>query len=299
MNEPSPEKLIAANGINLAFQTFGDSRSKPMVLIMGLAAQMILWDDEFCSQLADRGLWVIRFDNRDIGRSSKLDQHGVPNISALFQQLLKGEPVEAPYRLRDMAQDTIGLLDGLGIRSAHVVGASMGGAIAQEIAINHPDRIRSLTSIMATTGDPHLPPAKPEAIAVLLTPMALNWETYLNNHLNTWRVLSGPAFPMVEQLVIDRARKSFARGLSPAGVARQLAAILASGSRKERLRQVRVPTLVIHGDADPLVPVEGGIDTANSVPGARLLVIKGMGHSLPVATWPQIVDAIAQHARDR
>jgi pimeloyl-ACP methyl ester carboxylesterase len=198
-----------------------------------------------------------------------------------------------------MAQDTIGLMDGLGIKSAHVVGASMGGAIAQEIAINDPDRIRSLTSIMATTGDPHLPPAKPEAIAVLLTPMALDWETYLKNHLNTWKVLSGPVFPVDEQRVIDRARKSFARGLSPAGVARQLAAILASGSRKERLRRVRVPALVIHGDADPLVPVEGGIDTANSIPGARLLVINGMGHSLPVATWPQIIDVIAQHARDR
>jgi pimeloyl-ACP methyl ester carboxylesterase len=299
MTEPSPETLIKVNGIELAYQTFGDTRSKPMLLIMGLGAQMILWDDEFCSQLADRGFWVIRFDNRDIGRSSKLDQHGVPNISALFQDLLKGQPIRAPYTLRDMAQDAVGLMDGLGVASAHVLGASMGGAIAQEIAINFPDRMRTLTSIMATTGDPGLPPAKPEAIAVLLAPMALDWETFLRNHLAFAKVLSGPAFPLDENRVTERAKKTFARGLSPAGVARQLAAILASGSRKKRLHAVRVPTLVIHGDADPLVPVEGGIDTANSVPGARLLVIKGMGHTLPVATWPQIIDAIAQHASGR
>jgi pimeloyl-ACP methyl ester carboxylesterase len=296
MNEPTPEKLMAANGIELAFQTFGNPLAKPLVLIMGLGAQMILWDEEFCSELADHGFWVIRFDNRDIGRSGKLDDHPVPDLSSLLEQFLSGQPIDAPYRLSDMAQDTVGLMDGLGIRSAHVVGASMGGAIAQEMAIRHPHRVRSLTSIMATTGHPGLPLAKPEAVAVLLRPPAVDWEGYLKNYLNTWKVLSGPKFPSDERRETERARRNFARGLSPSGAARQFAAILASGSRKERLRQVGVPTLVIHGDADPLVPVECGVDTAHSIPGAHLMVIEGMGHTLPVALWPKIIDAIARHA---
>lgn len=296
MNDPTPETLMATNGIELAFQTFGNPLSKPLMLIMGLGAQMIVWDEEFCSRLADRGFWVIRFDNRDIGRSSRLDHHPVPDPSSVLEQFLSGQPIDAPYRLSDMAQDTVGLMDGLGIKSAHVVGASMGGAIAQEMAIHHPHRLRSLTSIMATTGDPGLPPAKPEAVAMLLRPPALDWEGYLKNYLNIWKVLSGPKFPSDERRETERARRNLARGLSPSGVARQLAAIVASGSRKAALSAVHVPTLVIHGDADPLVPVECGIDTANSIPGARLLVIEGMGHTLPVALWPEIIDALAQHA---
>ena len=187
-------------------------------------------------------------------------------------------------------------MDALGIRAAHIVGASMGGAIAQTLAIHHPERVRTLTSIMSTTGDPSVPPPAAEALAVLLAPRPVEREAYFQSYLRTWAVLRGPGFPLDEARDLERAARNFERGLHPDGVARQLAAIIASGSRKEALRAVRVPTLVIHGDADPLVRVEGGIDTANAVPGVRLLVIKGMGHALPISMWPQIIEAIARHA---
>ena len=293
---PGAPALARANGIELCYDTFGDANAPPLVLIMGLAAQMIAWDDEFCGGLAARGYRVIRFDNRDVGLSTKLSQHGKPDVAALLQQAAQGKPVAAPYTLLDMAADTLGLMDALGIRAAHIVGASMGGAIAQTLAIHHPERVRTLISIMSTTGDPSVPPPAPEALAVLLAPRPVEREAYFQNYLRTWAVLRGPGFPLDEARDLERAARNFERGLHPDGVARQLAAIIASGSRKEALRAVRVPTLVIHGDADPLVRVEGGIDTANAVPGARLLVIKGMGHALPISMWPQIIEAIAGHA---
>lgn len=292
-SEPAVAK---SNGIELVYDTFGDPGSQPLLLIMGLASQMIAWDDEFCALLAARGYWVIRFDNRDIGLSTNCSQFGVPDVAALLKQSMAGKPVTAPYTLRDMADDTVGLLDALGIATAHVVGASMGGAIAQMLAIRHPRRLRTLTSIMATSGAPGLPPPKPEAMAVLLTPTPADLPAYVERYIRTWAVLRGPGFPLDEARDVERANQLHARGLNPPGVARQLAAILASGSRKEQLASVRVPTLVIHGDADPLVPVECGIDVASTVPGAKLLIIKGMGHALPISMWPQIVDGIAEHA---
>lgn len=288
---------VEANGIEIVYDTFGEaSAAPPMLLIMGLGAQMIAWDEEFCAALAARGYWVIRFDNRDVGLSTRFDEAGVPDIPALMQAAAQGEAIQAPYTLRDMADDAVGLLDALGIESAHVVGISMGGGIAQEMTIHHPDRVRTLTSIMSSTGDPQLPPPKPEAAAILVTPAPTDRAGYIESSIKTWRVLSGPGYPLDEDRTRERAGRSFDRGLSPDGTARQLAAIMASGSHKEALKSVQVPTLVIHGDADPLVPVEGGIDTADSIPGAELMIIEGMGHSLPPEVAPQVIEAIARHA---
>lgn len=288
--------VAQANGIELTYDTFGDSKAPPLVLIMGLASQMIAWDDEFCAALAARGFRVIRFDNRDVGLSTRLEHLGMPNVPQLLLAHFAGQPTKAAYTLSDMARDVVGLLDALGIDAAHVVGASMGGAIAQTLAIEHPRRLRSLCSIMATSGDPSLPPPRPEALQLLMTPTPTDEAGYHRRYLHTMKVLRGPGFPQDEARDSLRAAQNFKRGLYPAGVARQIVAILASGSRKAALAGVRVPTLVIHGDADPLVPVECGIDVANTVPGAQRLIIEGMGHALPISLWPRIVAAIATHA---
>jgi pimeloyl-ACP methyl ester carboxylesterase len=291
-----PPQIAHANGVDLCYEIFGDPAAEPMLLIMGLGAQMIHWDDEFCRQLAARGFRVIRFDNRDIGKSSYLS--GGKRLSAL--ELIKLRflkiPVAAPYRLIDMARDTVGLMDVLGITSAHLVGASMGGMIAQEVAISFPQRVRSLTSIMSTTGNPKIPAPSREATAVLMAPPPNSREEYFERFAKTWKVLRVGSFPEDEALDPSRAARTFERGLNPAGVGRQLRAILASGSRKERLHAVTAPTLVIHGTVDPLVRPEGGQDTAASISGAKLLMIEGMGHALPIPMWPQIIGAIAEHA---
>jgi pimeloyl-ACP methyl ester carboxylesterase len=291
-----PPQIARANGIELCYEIFGDANAEPLLLIMGLGAQMILWDDDFCRQLATRGFRVVRFDNRDIGKSSKLT--GGKRLTPL--ELLKLRflkiPVAAPYKLRDMAEDTTGLMDVLGIKSAHLVGASMGGMIAQEIAISFPQRVRSLTSIMSTTGNPKVPSPTREAAAMLMAPPPATREEFLARFAQTWKVLRVGSFPEDEARDRTRAERVFERGLNAPGVGRQLRAILASGSRKERLASVKAPTLVIHGTVDPLVRPEGGKDTAASIPGARLVMIEGMGHALPIPMWPQIIDAIDKHA---
>ena len=288
--------MAKANGIELCYEIFGAPDAEPLVLIMGLGAQMIHWDDEFCQQLATRGFRVIRFDNRDIGKSTKLSG-GKPlrALDLIKLRLFKIAP-EAPYKLWDMANDVVGLLDTLGIKKAHIVGASMGGMIAQEIAMQHPDRVLSLTSIMSSTGNPKLPQATREASAILLAPPPTTKEEYLERFGKTWKVLRGGSFPLDEAKDLSRAEATYARGLNPAGVGRQLRAILASGNRKDRLRSVKAPTLVIHGTIDPLVRVEAGKDTAASIPGAKLLLIDGMGHALPIPMWPAIINGIADHA---
>jgi len=292
-----PAQIARANGIDICYEIFGDAKAEPMLLIMGLGAQMVLWDDEFCERLAARGFRVIRFDNRDIGQSSKLS--GGKRLTAV--ELLKLRflriPVAAPYKLSDMAQDTVGLMDALGIRSAHLVGASMGGMIAQEVAISFPARVRSLTSIMSTTGNPKVPPPTREASAMLMAPPPATKEEYLARFSQTWKLLRVGSFPQDEARDRARAELCFSRGLNPAGVGRQLRAIFASGSRKERLGAVKAPTLVIHGTVDPLVHPMGGKDTAASIPGAKLLMIEGMGHALPYELWPQTINAIAAHAQ--
>jgi pimeloyl-ACP methyl ester carboxylesterase len=291
-----PPRIARANGIDLCYEIFGDADAEPMLLIMGLGAQMIHWDDDFCRQLAARGFRVIRFDNRDIGKSSHLSggQRLTP-VELLKLRFLR-IPVAAPYKLRDMAEDTVGLMDALHIKSAHLVGLSMGGMIAQEIAISFPARLRSLTSIMSTTGNPKLPQPTREATALLMAPPATTREEYIDRFAKTWKVLRVGSFPEDEALDRARAERTFARGLNPAGVGRQLRAILASGSRKERLHTVKAPTLVIHGTVDPLARPEGGKDTAASISGAKLLMIEGMGHALPIPMWSQIIDAIDKHA---
>jgi pimeloyl-ACP methyl ester carboxylesterase len=292
-----PPQIARANGIELCYEIFGDANAEPMLLIMGLGAQMIHWDDDFCRQLAARGFRVIRFDNRDIGKSSRLSGgKRLGPVELLKLRFLK-IPVAAPYNLRDMAKDVTGLMDVLGIKSAHLVGASMGGMIAQEIAISFPARVRSLTSIMSTTGNPKDPPPTREAAAVLMAPPPATKEEYFARYAQTWKVLRAGSFPEDEARDRSRAELNFERGLNPAGVGRQLRAILASGSRKQRLASVKAPTLVIHGTVDPLVRPAAGVDTAASIPGAKLMMVEGMGHALPIRFWPQIIDAIDKHAR--
>jgi pimeloyl-ACP methyl ester carboxylesterase len=284
------------NGIELEYETFGRHSAPPLILIMGLGAQMILWDEEFCAALAARDFFVVRFDNRDVGLSSKLDGAGVPNVFTAMQAAATGQTVDAPYTLNDMADDTVYLMAALGIDRAHVVGASMGGMIAQTLAIRHPERVLTLTSIMSTTGNPEIPPATPEALRVLLTRLPTERQAYIERLLRAWRVIGSPGFPFDEDRIRARSGRAFDRGYDSAGVARQFVAIVASGSRKDALRALATPTLVIHGAADPLIRVEGGRDTAEAIPGAELLVIEGMGHDLPRGAWPRIIDAIAAHA---
>lgn len=282
------------NGIELEYEEFGERSGRPLLLVMGLGAQMILWEEEFCEELARRGHRVIRFDNRDVGLSTKLEDAGVPDMTAIVQAWQAGRRAEAPYTLSDMARDAVGLLDALGIDAAHVVGASMGGMIAQTMAIEHPSRVKSLTSIMSTTGASDLPPPKPEAMQALLTPPPPDREGNIERAVAVFRVIGSPGFPFDEKRFREIAGRAYDRCFYPQGVARQLAAIIASGSRREALRKIRIPALVIHGTADPLVPLEAGKDTARSIPGARELYIEGMGHDLPRPAWPQIVDAITE-----
>jgi len=282
-----------ANGIEIEYEIFGERRARPLLLIMGLGAQMILWDEEFCALLAARGHRVIRFDNRDVGLSTKLTGCGVPNVPAAIAGLLLRGKIEAPYTISDLAADAAGLLDALAIEAAHVVGASLGGMIAQVLAIEHPTRVRTLTSMMSTTGDRTLPPAKPEAMAALLTPVPADREGNVERAVKVFRTIGSPGFPFDEERVRRRAARGYDRCFHPAGVARQLVAILASNSRKEALAAVTAPTLVIHGSDDPLIPVEGALDTAAAIPGAELMIIEGMGHDLPRAVWPRVIDAIS------
>lgn len=291
------EAFLEANGIQLCYDTFGNKSNPPLLLIMGLGSQMISWPDEFCAQLAQQGFWVIRFDNRDIGRSTRFDEAGVPNVLEVMMAVGQGVTPSVPYLLKDLAEDTVGLLDALGIDKAHIVGASMGGMILQEVLIRHPERVLSATSIMSTTGDPSLPQATPEAAEILTSPAPQERDEYIDHAVGTWRILSGNVFSFKEAEVRERAARVYDRGLSPAGTARQLAAIYASGSRREALKQVTTPTLVIHGDIDPLIPVAGGKDTAAHIPNAELMIIEGMGHSLPTEVWPRIIEAIVSHAK--
>ncbi len=285
---------LESNGLELEYDVFGTPDGKPLLLVMGLATQMIAWDEEFCEGLVQRGHFVIRFDNRDVGLSSKIDNAPVPSLLELVPKVAAGEPIEVPYQLSDMATDSLGVLDALEIPQAHVVGASMGGMIAQCMALEAPDRLLSLTSIMSTTGNRELPPSKPEAMARLLVPPASEREEIIEGAITTQRVIGSPGFPFDEKRIRARATRAYERSHYPAGAVRQTAAIAAAPPRDEALRQLDLPTLVIHGDADPLVPVEAGIHTHECVKNSKLVLIKGMGHDLPQPTWGQIIDAISE-----
>jgi pimeloyl-ACP methyl ester carboxylesterase len=284
---------VKSNEIEIEYDEFGRRTDRPVLLIMGLGSQMILWREEFCEQLAARGHRVVRFDNRDVGKSTWFDHLGLPDVLAAVGATLARQPVAAPYVLRDMAADAAGLLDALQIDQAHIVGASMGGMIAQTMAIEFPQRVRSLTSIMSTTGNPDLPQAKPAAMSALLAPLPTNRDQAIERAVGVFRVIGSPGFAFDEAEVRARATLSFERGFNPNGVARQIVAILASGNRKPALQAVHVPALVIHGADDPLVRVEAGRDTAAAIAGAELLLIDGMGHDLPRPVWPRIIDAIS------
>jgi pimeloyl-ACP methyl ester carboxylesterase len=292
----SPQ-LATSNGISLCYDAFGSSTDEPIVLIMGLGGQMIQWDDAFCIELASNGFRVIRFDNRDIGHSTKFSGGKSLTTWELVKLRLFNAPVDAPYTLTDMAKDVADLLDALGIKAAHIVGISMGGMIAQTLALDHPQRLLSLTSIMSTTGNPRLPQPGRDITTFLLTPSPTDKKEFIAHFAQTWRMLRAGSFPLDEERDRERGERVFARGLNPAGTMRQLRAILASGSRHKALNNVRIPTLVIHGSADPLVHPEGGRDTAESIPGSQYLVIDGMGHALPIPMWPQVIGAIVDHAR--
>jgi pimeloyl-ACP methyl ester carboxylesterase len=282
-----------ANGLELEYDTFGDPQDAPMVLITGFSMQMIAWDEAFCGQLAARGFHVVRFDNRDIGLSTKIDSMPPPNLDAIFG----GDTSSVPYHIPDMADDAAGLLDALGLDSAHIVGVSMGGMIAQTLAIRHPRRVRSLASIMSTTGDRAVGQATPEAVGVLMQPPPKDREAFIEQGVSAWRMLSSTVFPFDEVGMRALVARGYDRSFSPRGIQRQLAAILGQPDRSPQLRQLRVPTVVIHGAADPLINVSGGEATARAIPGAKLVIVPGMGHNLPEGAWPIIVGAIVDNAK--
>jgi pimeloyl-ACP methyl ester carboxylesterase len=283
---------VKANGIEIEYETFGDPNAAPLLLVMGLGAQMITWDEKFCSRLSERGFHVIRYDNRDSGLSTKMESAGMPDMLAAFG----GNPNPA-YQLDDLADDAVGLLDGLGIGAAHIVGASMGGFIAQLVAINHPNRVLSLTSIMSGPGGSDAEPPKPEGAAVLMQMPPPTREARIQQGLRMRRVLVGSGDPFDEVVETKRMERAYDRSYYPVGTGRQLVAILAAQGRLERLSHVKAPTLVIHGIDDVLVPVQNGRSVAAAVPGARLLEFDGMGHDLPARVWPQVLDAIEEIAR--
>lgn len=289
--------MATANGINIAYDEIGNPKAPTILLIMGLGTQMIAWPQAFCLALAQCGFRVVRFDNRDVGLSTKFDKVAPVDLLAAFSRSVAGRPVEAPYSLNDMAADAVGLMDALGVSCAHVVGASMGGMIAQIIAARYADRTRSLTSIMSSSGDPRLPPGKPDAIAALLAPRrsANDRESVIQDGMRIFRVIGSPEFPTPDAELRAKIEQATDRSYYPPGVGRHLLAVLASGTRVQLLKQINVPTLVIHGADDPVIPVEAGKDTARHIPGAALQIIPGMGHDLPSALIPILTDAIAGH----
>ncbi|HZO58861.1 MAG TPA: alpha/beta hydrolase [Solirubrobacterales bacterium] len=278
------------NGIELEYETFGDQTRPALLLIMGLGVQMLGWDERFCNALVDRGFFVIRFDNRDVGLSTHTEGP-IPNPL----ELMGGNYSSASYTLDDLADDTAGLLDHLGIAAAHVVGASMGGMVAQTLAAKHPERVLSLTSIMSTTGNSEVGQPKPEALTALITPMPGDRAGYIEGAVSAFKVIGSPKYPADEERLRDVVGRSYDRSYNPVGFLRQLAGIMASGDRTETLRQIKAPTLVIHGEDDPLIVKSGGEATAAAIPGAKLVVIPGMGHDLPPELWPQFIDEIVEN----
>lgn len=282
-----------SNGIELEYDTFGDPSSPALLLIMGLGTQMTTWRPGLCRALADRGFRVIRYDNRDCGLSTCLDDTPLPDLAGL----LSGDTAWVPYRMADMALDAMGLLDSLDIDAAHVVGASMGGMIAQQTAIDHPERVRSLCSVMSTTGDRSVGRPTPEGLEVLKAPRraGASREEVIEESLLRAAVMASPGYPEPPEAVRERVAAAYDRAYRPQGFARQYTAVLASPDRTAELRSVTAPTLVIHGDSDPLVHRSGGEATAAVIPGAELLMIPGMGHDLPEQLWPTFVEAISRN----
>ncbi|HEY2926607.1 alpha/beta fold hydrolase [Piscinibacter sp.] len=285
---------IASNGIRLEVEDHGSPAGEPLVLIMGLGMQLVAWHDDFVASLVARGFRVIRFDNRDIGLSQSFDHLGVPNLSLEALKLAVGLRVQSAYSLVDMANDTAGLLDALGIGAAHVCGASMGGMVAQQLALRHPQRVKSLTLMMTTSGARRLPgPSLKVRAAMLSSPEDPNsFDSVVSHYVKVYKLIGSPGFPSADDWLHQRLGMSVRRSYRPRGTARQLTAIAADGDRSPLLSQIMAPTQVLHGLADPLVPVAAGRDLASKIPGARLELIEGMGHDLPVPLWPRFVEGI-------
>ena len=287
-----------ANGIEIEYETFGEPTDPAVLLIMGLGAQLTRWPLPFVEDLVARGYFAIRYDNRDIGLSTKFDGAPVPELPALIGAMIAGRKPDVPYSLNDMAADAVGLLDALDIRRAHIMGASMGGMIAQLVAAEYPDRVLSLTSIMSSTGNPGLPPSKPEAMAVLTSrPTGNDRETMIAHGLRAEKIIGSPGYPVSEDVMRARVERDFDRMHYPAGPGRQLAAVVANGDRRAAIATITAPTMVIHGADDPLVPVEAGRDTAATIAGAQITEVPGMGHNLPEALIPTILDAFEKVAK--
>jgi pimeloyl-ACP methyl ester carboxylesterase len=281
------EQRARVGPVELVYETIGDPADPPLLLVMGLGMQLIHWDRGLCELLAERGFHVIRFDNRDAGLSTKIGAP-VPNVI----RLMAGLPARVPYLLDDMADDSLGLLDELGIERAHVAGVSMGAMIGQTMAIRQPERVLSLASMLSTTGDRRVGTPKLRVWSLMMRRAPQERDAYIRYFTRVFRMIGSPAYPVDEARMRERAAATYDRCHYPAGTARQLGAIMASGSRTAALRRLEVPTVVIHGESDPLVPLRAGRATARAIPNARLLAIPGMGHDLPEPLWPTFVDAI-------
>jgi pimeloyl-ACP methyl ester carboxylesterase len=284
------ERFCRVGDIELCYEPFGDPDRPAVLLVMGLGTQMIGWHADFCAELAERGFFVIRYDNRDVGRSTHLSDRPTPKPREILTRRIR----RPAYLLKDMAADGIGLLDELGIESAHVVGASMGGMIAQTMAAGHSDKVRSLVSIMSSTGSRWSGQPAPRILPVFLQKPAKSREAYVERIVKLFKLVGSPGFERDDDELRELAGTSWDRGVDPAGFARQLGAIIASGHRAADLKRIGVPTLVIHGESDKLVRPSGGRATARAIPGARLELIDGMGHDLPRGVWPRIIDGIEQ-----
>jgi pimeloyl-ACP methyl ester carboxylesterase len=282
-----------SDAIELEYDVTGDPGAQPLILVMGFAQQMIMWDPRFCAKLAGKGFRVVRFDNRDVGLSTHLTPLGTPD----FMRAMMGDRSAAPYGIEDMADDLAGLMTALDLRAAHIVGASMGGMIVQETAIRHPDRVLSLASIMSTTGNRAAAQSKPEALAMLLRPPPSGRAEMLERVPQVWKVLGSPGFPLDTERLLARAGAAWDRNHDAEGIARQAAATFTQRDRTADLGKVRAPAVVIHGVDDPLISLSGGQATARAIPGAKLVAIPGMGHDLPEGAWDLVVDAIVDNAR--
>jgi len=283
------------NSLEVEYETIGNPISKPLLLIAGLGSQMLAWSDEMCEILANRGFFVIRFDNRDVGLSTKFEDAGMPNFVEINAAYSRGEIPEVPYTLEDMSDDAIGILDILNIDKAHICGASMGGMIAQIIAYKQPSRVLSLTVIMSTTGNPDLPQAKPEIMAQFFAPVPSEREAYIEETVKRDSLIYG-TYAYDEKQGRDYRTKEYDRSYYPEGIARQLAAMAVPGNIKPRISAIRAPTLVVHGREDPFNSIEAGKEIAKTIPGAELLILDGMGHSFPREVIPDIVNALVANS---
>jgi pimeloyl-ACP methyl ester carboxylesterase len=293
----TPETVVQANGIDICYDTFGDPSDPAMLLIHGLGMQMIGWDDDLCTLLAERGFWVIRFDNRDVGKSTYFDDARMPTTTQMLGKQLFNRDYKPPYTLDDMAADAIGLLDVLQVEQAHVIGQSMGGMIAQLVAIHYPDRVLSLTSWMSSSGERDLPQPKPDILLKMVKPAPDDREAVIDDTIYWAHLLYGSRYPVDEDRTRLRAAQRYDRAYYPIGTGRQLAAIGVAWGRRDALKKVTVPALVIHGDEDPLVPMGQGLDVEFALPHSKLLILPGVGHVTPPETWEETIDAIVANTR--